>query len=136
MMKIRFLVHCVFSMALLLATVSCKEDMEEFNDGLTRYVVIGKVPGVAANMISSAVVYEYNPSDIRIDSSIIEDPSSGTRYVFVANDETSHLKVRLNSNAGTHRWGDTIIRVIPGGTVEIAISISSPVRMTEPMLSE
>ncbi len=136
MMKTRRLFWVLLSVALLSTTVSCGDEEEEFNDGKTRYTVIGKVPSLAAALISTATVYEYDASDIRIDSNIISDPSSGTRYVFEANEATSHLKVRLDSNAGTHRWGDTIIRVIPGGNVTITIGVDSPIRMTEPMLSE
>lgn len=129
-----FFSNCCLALCLVFLGASCGDKEEEFNDGLTRYTVIGNVPSIAASLISKVTVYEYNVADIRIDSNLIEDPGSGTNYVFVANDETSHLKIRLDSEAGTHRWGDTIVRVIPGGNVKITIGINSPVCFNEPML--
>lgn len=126
--------NCCLALCLVFLGASCGDKEEEFNDGLTRYTVIGNVPSIAASLISKVTVYEYNIADVRIDSNLIEDPGSGTNYVFVANDETSHLKIRLDSEAGTHRWGDTIVRVIPGGNVKITIGINSPVCFNEPML--
>ncbi len=115
---------------------ACNDEEIDYNDGITRYTVIGKVPSLAANLISTVTIYEYSYEDVRIDSSIIEDPSSGHRYVFEANELSSHLKVKLISKAETYRWGDTIIMLRPGKNVNITISATSPTRMTEPMLNE
>lgn len=121
-------------MGATLLFTACEDDEVDYNDGKTRYTVIGKVPSAAAHLIASATVYEYNTRDIRIDSNTINDPSSGTRYVFLANDSTSHLKVKLISKEDTYRWGDTIIMIQPGKNVTITISITSPTTKFEPML--
>ena len=131
-MKTRFLLIVVA----VLAFVSCNRDEKDPYEGLTRYTVIGKVPSAAANMIAKAIVYEYNMKDVRIDSSVINDPSSGKKYIFPANDSSSHLKVKLISKEDTFRWGDTIIHLLPGKNVDVAISILSPIRFTEPKLEE
>ena len=128
----------LIAMALLL--VGCdgngEEDYDESLDGVTRYTVLGAVPSVASNMIASATVFEYNSEDIRIDSNVISNPSSGTKYVFVPEDGATHLKVKLISKENTFRWGDTIVMLKPGYNVNITISITSPIRMTEPKLDE
>lgn len=132
------------SLILIVATLSalflssCKEEgpYEETLDGKTRYTVIGKVPSFASSLIASACVYEYNSNDIRIDSNIISNPSSGTKYVFEPAQDATHLKVKLISKENTFRWGDTIVRIIPHYNVTITISPTSPIRFTEPQLDE
>ena len=132
------------SLILIVATLSalflssCKEEgpYEETLDGKTRYTVIGKVPSFASSLIASACIYEYNSSDIRIDSNIISNPSSGTKYVFESNPDATHLKMKLISKENTFRWGDTIVRIIPHNNVNITISPTSPIRFTEPKLDE
>lgn len=134
-MKAKLIPAIALTLLSLLSFTACSDDEEiEYNDGKTRYTVIGDVPSVAANLISSATVYEYNASDTRIDSNRISNPSSGTRYVYEANDSTTHLKVKLISKAGTYRWGDTIVMIRPGKNVTIKISIKSPTAMNEPRL--
>jgi len=116
---------------------SCDKNEDPYTesaDGKTRYTVIGAVPSVAASMLSSATVYEYNAADERIDSNIISDPSSGTRYTYIANEESSHLKVKLISKQDTYRWGDTIVMLKKGMNVNITISITSPTAFNEPRL--
>lgn len=114
---------------------SCGKEKDPY-EGITRYSVIGAVPSAAASLLASATVYEYSIDDIRIDSNIILDPSSGTEYLFFPNDDANHLKVKLISDAGTFRWGDTIFRVIPGEKVVIRISLSSHELLYEPMLND
>jgi len=131
--------------ALLLLTAACKES--DPYEGITRYVVEGAVPSLAADMISSARVYEYRTGtvveegdtllrDIRIDSNIIDNPSSGTEYLFLANTEAEFLKVKLISKEETYRWGDTIIHLVEGNKVQVRISPLSPQTKYEPMLNE
>lgn len=112
--------------------VSCSDDEKDPYEGLTRYTVIGKVPSMAAHLISTATVYEYDTNDVRVDSNIIKDPSSGKRYRYKANDLTNHLKVKLVSKENTFRWGDTIILVRPTENVDVVISVSSPTNTKEP----
>ena len=133
-MKTRYFFMAALLMSMPFILSSCDRE-EEYNDGKTRYTVVGKVPSVAANMIATATVYEYNALDLRIDSNTITDPSSGQRYVFLANDSTSHLKVKLISKEDTYRWGDTIIKIQPGKNVTITISVTSPTTKFEPMLN-
>lgn len=122
--------------AVALTIVACHRDDPDPYEGITRYTVIGKVPSVAANLIATATVYEYNPEDVRIDSNVIADPSSGKEYLFTANDSASHLKIKLVSKEDTYRWGDTVILLKPGNNVDVVISITSPTRFTEPKLEE
>jgi len=130
---------------LLLLTASCKES--DPYEGITRYMVEGAVPSLAADMISMAKVYEYRTGevvengdtllcDIRIDSNIIDNPSSGTEYLFLANTDAEFLKVKLISKEDTYRWGDTIIHLIEGDKVLVRISPLSPQTKYEPMLNE
>ena len=119
---------------LLMLMCACGDKEEEYNDGITRYTVVGNVPSVASDMIAKATIYEYNSADVRIDSNTINDPSSGKRYVFEANTMTNHLKVRLDSKQETYRWGDTIVMIHPGKNVTITISITSPTTKFEPSL--
>lgn len=133
--KYIFLLLSVF----LFVIMSCKDEKDDYvstSDGKTRYTVIGNVPSIAADMISTVMIYEYNSQDIRIDSNLVNNPSTGTRYQFESNSESTHLKVKLISKQDTYRWGDTIIMLIPGMNVNISISITSPMRFTEPMLNE
>ena len=132
-MKVKQLILLV---ALALTIVACHRDDPDPYEGITRYTVIGKVPSVAANLIATATVYEYNPEDVRIDSNVIADPSSGKEYLFTANDNASHLKIKLVSKEDTYRWGDTIILLKPGNNVDVIISVTSPTRFTEPKLEE
>ena len=122
--------------ALTVVVAACKEkeDYTENADGRTSYTVIGQVPSIAADMLSSATVYEYDRTDTRIDSNIISNPSSGTSYLFYPADEATHLKVKLISKADTYRWGDTIVMLQKGKNVNITISITSPTAMNEPRL--
>ena len=122
--------------ASLLTSVACHRDDDDPYEGQTRYTVIGKVPSLAANLIATATVYEYNSADVRIDSSVISDPSSGKKYIFPANDSSTHLKVKLVSKENTFRWGDTIIHLKPTMNVDVAISATSPIRFTEPKLED
>lgn len=128
--------HLLTLVVIALAFASCHHDDPDPYEGLTRYTVIGKVPSVAANLIATAIVYEYNTSDVRIDSSVIADPSSGKEYLFMANDSSSHLKIKLVSKEDTYRWGDTIVLLKPHNNVDVVISITSPTRFTEPKLDE
>lgn len=118
--------------AALIVAASCERTEEDPYEGQTRYTVLGKVPSLAANMIATATIYEYNAQDMRIDSSVISDPSSGTKYIFPANDSSTHLKVKLISKENTFRWGDTIIYLVPQKNVDVTISVTSPIRFTEP----
>lgn len=122
----------LFVAAALIVAASCERTEEDPYEGQTRYTVLGKVPSLAANMIATATVYEYNAQDLRIDSSVISDPSSGTKYIFPANDSSTHLKVKLISKENTFRWGDTIIYLVPKKNVDVTISVTSPIRFTEP----
>ncbi len=118
--------------AALIVAASCERTEEDPYEGQTRYTVLGKVPSLAANMIATATIYEYNAQDLRIDSSVISDPSSGTKYIFPANDSSTHLKIKLISKENTFRWGDTIIYLVPQKNVDVTISVTSPIRFTEP----
>ena len=118
--------------AALIVAASCERTEEDPYEGQTRYTVLGKVPSLAANMIATATIYEYNAQDMRIDSSVISDPSSGTKYIFPANDSSTHLKIKLISKENTFRWGDTIIYLVPQKNVDVTISVTSPIRFTEP----
>lgn len=132
-MKIIFLLF--LSVPLLLFT-ACHRENDDPYEGQTRYTVIGKVPSLAANLIATATVYEYNSADERIDSSVINDPSTGKKYIFPANSNSTHLKVKLVSKEETFRWGDTIIHLVPTQNVDVVISATSPIRFTEPKLEE
>lgn len=129
------LFYIVLPVVLLLLT-SCKKEYDElqYNDGKTRYTIIGDVPSIAASLIAKVMVYEYNVEDQRIDSNIINDPTGGKRYVFEADTLASHIKLKLISNTDTYRWGDTIVMLKPGKNVNVLISLDSPRAMNEPML--
>ncbi len=130
----------------LLATTSCKKNTDPY-EGLTRYVVEGAVPSLAANLIASAWVFEYRTGevveegtavlrDIKVDSNCINNPSSGTEYLFFPNEEAEFLKVKLISKEDTYRWGDTIIHLVKGEKVLVRISPLSPQTQTEPTLNK
>lgn len=119
----------------LMLFASCHKDEDDPYEGMTRYSIIGDIPSVATSMLTKVKVYEYNAMDVRIDSNIIDEPESHKEYIFLPNDSTSHLKVRLYSKAGNSRWGDTIVRLVPYKKVTIRITLNSPESTHEPMLN-
>lgn len=120
----------------LLLFASCHKETEDPYEGLTRYSIIGEIPSAAASMLTKVKVYEYNAMDVRIDSNIIEEPTSHKEYIFLPNDSASHVKVRLYSKAGNSRWGDTIVMLVPQKKVTIRIKLTSPESTHEPMLNQ
>lgn len=93
---------------------------DDLPDG-TSYTIQSKLPSVVTQVITATLI-EYNAADHRVDSNKIAEPEFNHEYTFAACDSARYLKVRLDSDEGTHRWGDTIIALHPDANIRIVIN--------------
>lgn len=103
-----------------LALTACHDKDDGIPDG-TSYTIKSKIPSAVTKVIT-ATFLEYNAADQRVDSNKIHQPEFNKSYTYVACDSAHHIKVRLDSDEGTHRWGDTIMMLKPDGNIQVVIN--------------
>jgi hypothetical protein len=129
--------HHIFILGLLLCgtgLTACHHD--DIPDG-TSYTIKSKIPSIVTKVITATFI-EYDAADNRVDSNKIAKPTFNKEYTFVACGSAHHIKVRLDSDEGTHRWGDTILCLVPDKNTKVVIDQSYLTRYSlhEPMLND
>lgn len=105
---------------------SCNKNREE-----TSYTVINSATDFYSN---TAFIYEYNSEDVRIDSNIVRNPVYLMEYTFKPHEGATHIKIRVDSDENTFRWGSKIYFLEEGKNIRISIGLTTGYAFEEPML--
>lgn len=125
---------------------NCKDKGRENIIEGTSYTLKSNIANGVFRLYPLTITFlECNPADARVDSNKVRCPDKGTPYTYAANEASHHLKIRLDSDEGTHRWVDSIFTLVPDENICIVINFSisdllgndgGSLRQTEPKLNE
>lgn len=113
--------------AVMMCVAGCKKEPV---DDRTSYTFVNKVVPLQGLGIN-AWIYEYDESDVRIDSNYIASPAYNQDYTFYPNEQCHHIKAKVFSPE-KDRWSPDVILIQPGKNVRIEVTLQTEYAFTEP----